>query len=58
MSRKNRSPNRKLTEDQVREIRIRYERPSCTLDDLAAVYAVDRTTIWAVVTHETWRQVT
>ncbi|GLB83500.1 hypothetical protein [Mycobacterium kiyosense] len=50
-----RRPRRKLTEDDVREIRAEYAAGNWSQKDLAFIYRVTPSTISAVVSYDTWR---
>jgi hypothetical protein len=48
----------KLTEDQVRDIRARYDAGSANQTELAREYGVGHQNIWHIVRRKTWRNVT
>ena len=50
-------PDSKLTEDDVREIRNKYEAGGVTYPELASEYGVHKTTIGWIVRRESWTHV-
>lgn len=47
----------KLTEDNVREIRAKYETGGWTMDELAKRFGVTRSNVYQVVHRKTWKHV-
>lgn len=48
------NPDAKLTEQQVRDIRATYAAGSCTLQQLAHRFSVNKSTIWLIVKRKKW----
>lgn len=46
--------NAVLGADDVREIRAMHAEGGWTLDDLADIFSVHRTTVWLIIRRETW----
>lgn len=50
-------PRSKITEAIVRQIRELRETKLSTIDDLAKIFELDRTTVWAIIKRKSWRHV-
>lgn len=58
MARKGRSPNRKLTDEQIRAVRARYASGGVSQQRLADEYGVHQTCISGIVRNRRWKYVT
>ncbi len=47
----------KLTEEQVKQIRLRYATGMFSQPDLARQYGVDQATIWRIIHRKTWKHI-